>query len=97
MANDRTLAASVGSQVGRSPFLLLFDKHGALIEAMDNPYKNAGNAGVSTVELLASKGINVLVSEGFGPKIVGVMKEKGIRAVEFSGSVSAALKKVRQQ
>lgn len=92
-ASDKTVSASVSSQAGRSPYFLLFDKQSALVEAVDNPYKDAGNAGIPTLDFLASKGVKVLVAEGFGSKIVEVMKSKGIRPVEFKGNAKDAIKK----
>lgn len=92
-ANDKTASASVSSQAGRSPFFLMFDKKGILVEAMDNPYKDAGNAGISALDFLAGKDVKVLVAEGFGSRIVEVMKSKGMRAVEFKGSAKDAVKK----
>jgi predicted Fe-Mo cluster-binding NifX family protein len=92
-ANGNTVSASVGNQAGRSPFFLFFDKQGAFVEAANNPYKDAGNAGIPTLDFLASKGVKVLVAEGFGSKIVEVMKEKGMRPVEFKGSAKDAVRK----
>ena len=92
-ANDKTVSASVSSQAGRSHFFLLFDKQGTFVEAVDNPYKDAGNAGIPTLDFLASKGVKVLVAEGFGSKIVEVMKSKGMRPVEFKGNAKDAVKK----
>jgi len=92
-ASDKTASASVSSQAGRSPFFLLFDKQGTLVEAVDNPYKDAGNAGIPTLDFLAGKGVKVLVAEGFGSRIVEVMKSKGMRPVEFKGSAGDAVKK----
>ena len=36
----------------------------------------------------------VVVAEGFGPKILEVMKSKGIKAVSFKGSAEETVKKV---
>ena len=92
-ANGNTVLASVGSQPGRSPFFLLFDGQGTLAEAASNSYKDAGNAGISTLDFLAGKGIKVVVAESFGSKIVEVMKDKGMRPVEFKGGAKDAVKK----
>jgi predicted Fe-Mo cluster-binding NifX family protein len=89
-----TPAAAVGSQAGRSPFFLLFDKQGAFLEAVKNPYKDSANAGISALDLLASRGVKVLVAESFGPRIVEVMREKGIRPVEFKGSAKDAVQNI---
>jgi len=92
-ASNKTPSASVSSQAGRSPFFLLFDKQGTFVEALDNPYKDAGNAGIPTLDFLAGKGVKVLVAEGFGSRIVEVMKSKGMRPVEFKGIAKDAVKK----
>ena len=92
-ANGNTVAASVGNQPGRSPFFLLFDGRGAFVEAASNPYKDARNAGIPTLDFLAGKGIKVVVAESFGPRIVEVMKDRGMRPVEFKGGAKDAVKK----
>jgi len=92
-ANGKAISAPVSNQAGRSPFFLLFDKQGSFLEAVDNPYKDAGNAGIPTLDFLAGKGAKVVVAEGFGSKIVEVMKGKGIRPVEFKGNAADAVKK----
>jgi len=93
-ANGKAPSAAVGIQPGRAPYFLFFDKRGAFVEAVDNPYKDAGSAGISTVDFLAGKGVSVLVAEGYGPRIVEVMKGKGIRAVTFTGTAADAVKKL---
>jgi predicted Fe-Mo cluster-binding NifX family protein len=92
-ANGKTLAASVSPQAGLSPFFFLFDEKGKLIEAIENPYKEGGSAGIPVADFLAGKGVTIVVAEGFGDRIVEVMKSKGIRAVAFKGSVEEAVKK----
>ena len=92
-ASGKTLSASVSSQAGRSPYFLLVDTKGALVGAVDNPYKDSGNAGIPTLDFLAGKGVNVLVAESFGSRIVEVMKGKGMRPVEFKGIAKDAVRK----
>ena len=95
-ANAQTPAASVSSQAGRSPLFLLFDEKGKLVETITNPYKEAENSGIAVVDFLAGKGVTTVVAEEFGPRIVQVMKSKGIRVVAFKGSADEAVKKVLQ-
>jgi len=94
-ANDKTPAASVSKQAGPSPFFQIFDGKGKLIETIANPFKEGGG-GIAVADFLAGKGVTVVVAEGFGDKIVQVMKDKGMKAVAFKGSVEAAVKKVLQ-
>jgi predicted Fe-Mo cluster-binding NifX family protein len=94
-ANDKTPAALVSKQAGPSPFFQIFDGKGKLIETIANPYKEGGG-GIAVADFLAGKGVTIVVAQGFGDKIVQVMKGKGIKAVAFKGSVGEAVKKVLQ-
>ena len=96
-ANGNTASAAVSAQAGRSPFFLFFDSKGALVEAVANPNKDAANAGIPSVDFVASKGAKALVAEGFGGRIVEVMKDKGVRPVEFKGSAQDAARKALGQ
>ncbi len=97
VASSGSAASSeVGAQLGRSSYFLLFDSKGSFVSAEANPYKDSGNAGIPAVEFLAGKGVKVVVAEGFGGRIVEVMKEKGIRPVEFKGAAQEGAKKAMQ-
>lgn len=95
-ANGETASAAVGTQLGRSPFSLLFDAQGALVAAEPNPYKDARNAGVPAIDLLAGKGVKSVVAESFGTQIVKVMADKGIRPLEFKGTAKDAARKAAE-
>jgi predicted Fe-Mo cluster-binding NifX family protein len=95
-ANGETYAATVSAQAGGAAFFLIFDKKGKLIETLANPEKNAASPGIAAVDFLAGKGATVVVAEAFGPKMVEVMKGKGIRAVAFKGSAEAAVEDLLQ-
>jgi predicted Fe-Mo cluster-binding NifX family protein len=93
---DKTPTAAVSDQAGPSPYFLFFDQKGKLLEALENPHKDAESAGPKVVNYLAGKGATVVVAGGFGAKIVEVMKGKGITTVSFKGSAQDAVKKVLQ-
>jgi predicted Fe-Mo cluster-binding NifX family protein len=95
-AANKTPGATVTDQTGSAPYFLVFDQKGKFLEALDNPYKDADSPGPSIINYLAGKGATVVVGGGFGPKIVEVMKSKGITAVSFKGSAQDAVKKVLQ-
>lgn len=95
-ATGQTPAAAVGAQAAQSPFLLLFDKRGTLVQAIGNPYKDQPGAGLSMIDFLSGKGVTVLVAEAYGPRSVEVLKGKGIRAVESKGTAGDAVKRVMQ-
>jgi len=95
-AADKTLTATVSDQAAPAPYFLFFDGKGKLLEAIENPYKNAESAGPSVVNFLAGKGATVVVAGGFGPKIIEIAKAKGITPVSFKGTAQDAVKKVLQ-
>jgi len=97
-ANGQTPASTVGKQPGRTPFFLIFDEKGTFVQGIENPYykEQAGGAGISVADFLASKGVTVLVAEAYGPRIVEVLKGKGIRTVESKGTAGDAVKRVMQ-
>jgi len=94
-AEGNTPTAEVSGVAARSPYFLIFDRAGTLIEALDNPYKGAGRkAGVSVVPFLAQKGVTTIVAGEFGRNMIEAMKERNIESMEFQGSAEGALKKV---
>jgi predicted Fe-Mo cluster-binding NifX family protein len=95
-ANGETDASAVSAQAGGAAFFLIFDNKGNLIETLANPEKDAASPGTAAIDYLAGKRATVVIAEGFGPKIVEVMKGKGIKAVVFKGSVEEAMKNVLQ-
>lgn len=95
-ATDQTPAAAVSNNAGPSPYFLVFDQKGKLVETLTNPYKEADSAGPKVVTFLAGKGATVVVAGDFGPRLVEIMKSKGITALSFKGSVQDAVKKALQ-
>jgi len=94
-ASGKTAAAEVSSIAARSPYFLIFDGNGKLLEAVDNPYKAAkGGTGTSVVPFLAQKGATFVVAGEFGKNMIQAMEARGIGYLEFSGSAEAALMKV---
>jgi predicted Fe-Mo cluster-binding NifX family protein len=94
-AEGNTPTAEVSGVAARSPYFLIFDGAGTLLEAVDNPYKAARRgAGSSVVPFLAQKGVTFVVAGEFGQKMIQAMKGGGIEYLESRGSAKAALKKV---
>ena len=94
-AGGNTIASEVSGVAARSPYFLIFDRAGTLLEAVDNPYREAGRkAGVSVVPFLAQKGVTTIVAGEFGKNMIQAMKERNIQYIEFQGSAVAALKNV---
>jgi predicted Fe-Mo cluster-binding NifX family protein len=94
-AQGKTTAAEVSSVAARSPYFLIFDGDGMLLEAIDNPYKAAkGGAGSSVVPFLAQKDVAFVLAGEFGEKMIRAMEAQGIGYLEFNGSAQEALKKI---
>jgi predicted Fe-Mo cluster-binding NifX family protein len=104
----KTPEAAVSDMPASAPYFLLFDGKGKLLEAIDNPYKNALNPAAGTANInveklaadlanyFADKGATVVVAEFFGPPIVDSMKARGIAPATFKGTAQDAVKKVLQ-
>jgi len=93
-ADGKTTAAKVSSVAARSPYYLIFDKSGKLLEAVENPYKAAkSGASASVLSFLAKKEVTLIIAGDFGDNMIRDMKGKGIKYVEFKGNVREALEK----
>ena len=88
--------APVNAQAASSPYFLVFDQKGKLLEALENPYKNADSPGPDVVNYLSGKGVTVVIAGDFGPRIVDVMKAKRMWPIRFAGTAQDAVKKVLQ-
>ena len=93
-AEGKAATAQVSGVAARSPYFLIFDGDGKLLEAIDNPYRVAkGGAGTSVVPFLVQKGVTFVVAGEFGKNMIQTMKSNGIGYLEFKGSADVALKK----
>ena len=94
-AEGNTATAEVSGVAARTPYYLFFDGAGNLLEAVDNPYKEAKRgAGSSVVPFLAQKGVTLVVAGEFGKNMIQAMKSQGIEYLEFHGNAEGALNKV---
>jgi predicted Fe-Mo cluster-binding NifX family protein len=94
-ANDKSLTAPVSDKAGLSQYFFFFDEKGNLIEAVDNPFKEKhGEAGKLLADFLPEKGVTVFVGDDFCGEIVDVFKNKGIKPVNFKGTVEEAVRMV---
>lgn len=95
-ASDKTATAAVIDRAALAPYFLFFDEKGKLLEAIENPYKNAENPGPEVINFLAGKGATIVVAGFFGPKIIDVTKAKGVAPFSFKGTAQDAVKKAFQ-
>ena len=91
----RDTAGKVGNIAARSPYFLLFDNRGELIEAIENPHKDiGGGAGPLVATLMAEKGVKTVIAGNFGINIKASFEEKGVGYLAFSGTVGEAVKSI---
>ena len=94
-SNNKNATSNVGTIAGRSPYYLIFNSTGKLIEVIENPHKGVrGGAGPSTANFLAEKGVTIVIAETFGGKMINAMKSKGMTYFEFKGIANDAVKRV---
>ena len=94
-SNNKNATSNVGTIAGRSPYYLIFDNTGKLVEVIENPFKDVrGGAGPSTANFLAEKGVTIVIAETFGDKMVNAMENKGMNHFQFKGTVKDVVKKV---
>ena len=88
-------SAQVSMVSGRAPYYLIFDNEN-FVEAIKNPFAmGGGGAGFGVAQMLANKGVEVVVSGKFGPNMSSSLQSKGIKAIEMQGlTAKEAVKKV---
>ena len=83
-----SLDSQVSDQAARAPCYLIFDASGDLLETLANPVSEVSRgAAPKAVELLATRGITLLVAARFGKKMIRELEVAGIRHKESRGEV----------
>jgi predicted Fe-Mo cluster-binding NifX family protein len=94
-SNNKNATSEIGTMAGRSPYYLIFDSTGKLIEVLENPYKDIrGGAGSSTADYLAEKRVTIVIAETFGGKMINAMKRRGLTYYELKGTAYNAVQKI---
>ena len=94
-ASSKYAKASVSNIAAKCPYYHIFNNKGKLIEVIDNPYMDASRgAGPLAAKFLVQKGIDIIVAESFGSKMIDAIRNNGKTHFEFKGSVDDAVKKV---
>jgi predicted Fe-Mo cluster-binding NifX family protein len=97
-AEGKTSAAEVSGVAARSPYFLIFDGDGVLLEAVENPHKeDRRRASESVVQFLAQKGVTFIVAGDFGQRMIYTMKGRNIEYMEFQGTAEEAVKRVMEK
>ena len=83
---------------GRAPYFIIYDTDTDSKEVIKNPYVYAyGGAGIQAAQMIAEKGVSVVVSAGFpGPNASMILSQAGISHVQFAGRVDDAIKRAKE-
>jgi len=85
-------SAQIGDHAGRTPYYLIFDGQGTLVETISNPFTGTEHgAGHRTARMLADKNINLVIAGRFGSAMREELSERGIKMSEQTGKVQDAL------
>lgn len=92
-ADGQNDSSRISIVAARTPFFLIFNKQGRLLEAINNPYVNAtDDAGPSAANFLADKKVNAVIAGHFGRKMLAVLITEKIQPVERQGLVVDAVR-----
>jgi len=88
--------AAVEPQFGRCSYFLLVDTGEEKFEAVRNTNTSSGNAGVQAAEMIAAKGVKVLLTGKCGPSASEALAAAGIQVVPgCSGTVRAVVRQFK--
>ena len=91
-AVEPSMDAAVDPQFGRCSYFLLVDTEEEKFEALRNTNTSSGNAGVQAAEMIAAKGVTVLLTGKCGPSASEALAAAGIQVVPgCSGTVRAVV------
>jgi predicted Fe-Mo cluster-binding NifX family protein len=92
-ATGTNLDADVDPRFGRCPYFIIIDSEAKKIEVVPNEYAMAGGgAGISTAQMVANMGVDVVLTGNVGPNAYQVLGAAGIQVVTgVSGKVKDAL------
>jgi len=91
-----SLDADVDPRFGRCRYFIIVETKGDKFEVVENADPEPGQAGKQAVQLIAAKGVRVLLTGQCGPGASAALAAAGIRVVPgCSGTVRSAIAKFR--
>jgi len=96
-STGQELSSQVDPRFGRSPYFIFIDPETMQFEAIENPHVNAmGGAGIQTAQLVANKGIEVVLTGSCGPNAYQILQAAGVKVITgVVGTAEEAVKKFR--
>ena len=92
-ATGPTLDADIDPRFGRCQYFIIVDPETMQFEALENSGAMAGGgAGVSTAQMIAAKGVDVVLTGNCGPNAYQVLSAAGIKVITgVAGKVQDAI------
>jgi predicted Fe-Mo cluster-binding NifX family protein len=95
-ASGKALDSLVDPRFGRCPYFLIIDSETSRFEAIENTAGQAfRGAGISAAQMIANKGVKVVIAGNFGPNAVNVLSTSGIKI--FGGISGITAKEAVEQ
>ena len=78
-SSGKNANAEISSIPGRAPYFLIYENK-KLSNTIKNPFAmGGGGAGFGVVKMLKDKGVDLIVAEHFGEKMLDALKERNIK------------------
>ena len=90
-----SLEAQIDPRFGRCSYFVIVDSESMKVEAVPNTASGSmGGAGIQAAQVIASKGVKVLITGNVGPNAFQALSAAGIRVVTGAfGNVREAIEK----
>ena len=96
-SSGKNLDSSVDPRFGRCPYYLIVDSETDKFEMMENTAgRGFRGVGVSAAQMVANKGVKVVIAGNFGPNAVNVLTAGGIKIFTTS-NLSLTVKQALEQ
>lgn len=97
-ATANSLDAQIDPRFGRCLYLIIVDSENMQFEAIPNAAAGAtGGAGIQAAQIIASKGVKLLITGNVGPNAFGALSAAGIEiAIGVFGTVRDAVEKFKK-
>ena len=95
-SQGNTLESSVDPRFGRCQYFMFLDSESDAFEAMENPHKDGGGAGIQVGQVMVDQKAAVVLTGNVGPNAFQTLQAAGIKVVTgVSGTIKEAIEKYK--